>query len=166
VASLSRSDPVAGRVDEPRLCLTDLERDQPDGESLARPQLVERAGDQPPARLAVIDREAGAAPDPSRVDSQQAVAEGVEGPDRHPPGGLSDQPLEPLAELVGGLVGERDHEQPDEDKDPRRPFKPRGGAVDALQVKRASRRTPRLERGDRLAGQRTLQSIGASAFCV
>jgi hypothetical protein len=37
--------PVALRVDEPGLGLADLERDQPHGEPVGRPPLLERAGD-------------------------------------------------------------------------------------------------------------------------
>ena len=74
-------------------------------------ELLERPGDQPAAGLAVVDREARAAAGPLRMGAQQPVADGVEGAHRHPLGDRAEQHGEPAAQLGGGAVGERDHEQ-------------------------------------------------------
>ena len=60
----------------------------------------------------VVDREAGRPADETRGAAEHARADGVERAAPHARGLLAEQARDALAHLAGGLVGERDGENP------------------------------------------------------
>ena len=106
------------------------------GESLGvEVEVAHDERDEPLAVGRVVDREAALHPDLGRLAAQDAHARGVEGHDPHRPGAGSDELLDPLAHLGGGLVGEGDGQD-----------LPRLGPPGGEQVRDAVGEHPRLAR--------------------
>jgi hypothetical protein len=102
---------VGLRVDQLVLRVRDPRADRPRWIALGVDLELLEAALQHPQRVGlVVDRELAGVAEPLGLDPQQPGAGGVEGHHPHPPLDLADERGDPLAHLVGGLVGEGDRE--------------------------------------------------------